>query len=140
MAKSTNIYGVFVIRGLCKTGRDSSYMTTQYRFRMLYYFNSIFRIKYHPNIKSMPVKADARLQPCLFTSSSLVWAQGKEKVNPTGSFLSLIFCFSIKSPRHSATWSNSCKRHTEVKPNHFLLEKQISIVPPICEILHSKDR
>ena len=44
----------------------------------------------------------------LLTSSSLVCAQGKENVNPTGSFLSLIFCFSMKSPRHSATWSNNC--------------------------------
>lgn len=42
-----------------------------------------------------------------FTSSSFVCWQGKEKVNPTGSFLSLMLCFSMKSPRHSATWSNS---------------------------------
>lgn len=46
---------------------------------------------------------------CL-TSSSLVCWQGKEKVNPTGSFLSLMLCFSMKSPRHSATWSNSWNR------------------------------
>lgn len=43
----------------------------------------------------------------MFTSSNLVCWQGKEKVKPTGSFLSLMLCFSMKSPRHSATWSNS---------------------------------
>lgn len=46
----------------------------------------------------------------LVTSSNFVCWQGKEKVNPTGSFLSLILCFSMKSPRHSATWSNSWSR------------------------------
>lgn len=45
-----------------------------------------------------------------FTSSNFVCWQGKEKVNPTGSFLSLMLCFSMKSPRHSATWSNSWSR------------------------------
>lgn len=49
----------------------------------------------------------------LFTSSSLDWAQGKENVNPTGSFLSLIFCFSMKSPRQSATWSKSCRQNRD---------------------------
>lgn len=43
------------------------------------------------------------------TSSSLVCWHGNENVNPTGSFLSLILCFSMKSPRHSATWSKSWK-------------------------------
>lgn len=46
----------------------------------------------------------------LLTSSNFVCWQGKEKVKPTGSFLSLMLCFSMKSPRHSATWSNSCSR------------------------------
>lgn len=46
----------------------------------------------------------------LVTSSNFVCWQGKEKVNPTGSFLSLMLCFSMKSPRHSATWSNSWSR------------------------------
>lgn len=45
-----------------------------------------------------------------FTSSSLVCWLGKENVNPTGSFLSLMLRFSMKSPRHSATWSNSWNR------------------------------
>lgn len=49
----------------------------------------------------------------LITSSNLVCWQGKEKVNPTGSFLSLMLCFSMKSPRHSATWSNSWSRRGE---------------------------
>ena len=42
------------------------------------------------------------------TSSSLVCWQGNEKVSPTGSLLSLMLCFSMKFPRHSATWSNNC--------------------------------
>lgn len=46
----------------------------------------------------------------LLTSSNFVCWQGKEKVKPTGSFLSLMLCFSMKSPRHSATWSNSWSR------------------------------
>lgn len=49
----------------------------------------------------------------MFTSSSLVCRQGKEKVKPTGSFLSLMLCFSMKFPRHSATWSNSWRRGAE---------------------------
>lgn len=49
----------------------------------------------------------------MFTSFSLVCRQGKEKVKPTGSFLSLMSCFSMKFPRHSATWSNSWRRGAE---------------------------
>ena len=41
--------------------------------------------------------------PERLTSSILDCRQGKENVNPTGNFLSLIFFFSMKSPRHSAT-------------------------------------
>lgn len=53
-------------------------------------------------------KTGKRIIRYFITSSNFVWAHGNENVNPTGSFLSLIFCFSMKSPRHSATWSNSC--------------------------------
>ena len=49
--------------------------------------------------------------PECLTSSILDCRQGKENVNPTGNFLSLIFFFSMKSPRHSATWSKSWRKH-----------------------------
>lgn len=68
----------------------------------------------------------------LLTSSSLVCRQGKENVNPTGSFLSLICCFSIKSPRHSATWSKSCKKN--IKPPW----SEIQLQGEECFKLHMK--
>lgn len=73
----------------------------------------------------------------VFTSSSLDCAQGKENVNPTGSFLSLIFCFSMKSPRQSATWSKSCRqKENQINQSVFLCVAPVhragpDVTPPL---------
>lgn len=73
----------------------------------------------------------------VFTSSSLDCAQGKENVNPTGSFLSLIFCFSMKSPRQSATWSKSCRqKENRINQSVFLCVAPVhragpDVTPPL---------
>ncbi len=89
----------------------------------LHSFYKCFLKKKNPRHADLPEKGKGFLSisspgclgsliiPERLTSSILDCRQGKENVNPTGNFLSLIFFFSMKSPRHSATWSKSWRKH-----------------------------